>query len=212
MRSSSRAPDAARFRARARLGDAPLVLFLGKLTPRKGVEDLIRAFGRLDAPGRASSSSPVTTWARARRRRAGEQPRPRRPASSGTGLLRGTERLDALAAADVVVYPSRDEIFGLVPLEALLCGTPVVVCGDSGCGEVIGKVGGGLIVPPGDAGHAQRRRSRPSWTDPGEWRDRAATAGVRVRALFGADVVCDQLERVYAPSVPRRSLDDRKLA
>ena len=65
-----------------------------------------------------------------------------------TGLLRDTSRLDALAAADVVVYPSRDEIFGLVPLEALLSGTPVVVCGDSGCGEVISRVGGGLIVPP----------------------------------------------------------------
>ena len=48
------------------------------------------------------------------------------------GLLTGAARLDALAAADVVVYPSRDEIFGLVPLEALLAGTPVIVCNDSG--------------------------------------------------------------------------------
>ena len=32
------------------LGDAPIVLFLGKLTPRKGVTDLVRAFATLDAP------------------------------------------------------------------------------------------------------------------------------------------------------------------
>ena len=40
-------PDAARFRSAHGLGDGRLVLFLGKLTPRKGVEDLIQAFSRL---------------------------------------------------------------------------------------------------------------------------------------------------------------------
>ena len=67
-----------------------------------------------------------------------------------TGLLRGRDRLEALADADVLVYPSQDEIFGLVPLEALLCGTPVVVADDSGCGEVVRITGGGHVVPLGD--------------------------------------------------------------
>ena len=67
-----------------------------------------------------------------------------------TGLLTGSERLDALAAANLLVYPSRDEIFGLVPVEASMCGTPVVVCSDSGCGEVIAATGGGLTVPFAD--------------------------------------------------------------
>jgi len=53
----------------------------------------------------------------------------------------------ALADADIVVYPSRDEAFGLVPLEALQAGTPVVVCNDSGCGEIISGIDGGLLVP-----------------------------------------------------------------
>ena len=35
----------------------------------------------------------------------------------------------ALADANLLVYPGRDEIFGLVPLEALLCDTPVIVAG-----------------------------------------------------------------------------------
>ena len=47
------------------------------------------------------------------------------------------DRLDALAASEVVVYPSRDEVFGLVAVEALMCGTPVIVGNDSGCGEII---------------------------------------------------------------------------
>ena len=66
------------------------------------------------------------------------------------GLLEGRDRLDALAAANVVVYPSRHEVFGLVPLEALLCGSPVIVCNDSGAGELIGTVGGGEVVPVDD--------------------------------------------------------------
>ena len=36
-----------------------------------------------------------------------------------TGLLQGRERLEALADATVLVYPAEDEVFGLVPLEAL---------------------------------------------------------------------------------------------
>ena len=67
-----------------------------------------------------------------------------------TGLLRGHERLDALADADVVVYPSEHEIFGLVPLEALLVGHTGVVTDDCGCGEVISSVGGGIVVSVGD--------------------------------------------------------------
>src|SRR5438034_1069928 len=70
--------------------------------------------------------------------------------STATGLLRGRDRLEALADADAVVYPSEHEIFGLVPLEALLAGTPVVVADDSGCGEIIRQAGGD-VVPLGDA-------------------------------------------------------------
>src|SRR2546430_9464487 len=65
-----------------------------------------------------------------------------------TGVLRGSDRLEALADADGLVYPSQDEIFGLVPLEAILSGTPVVVADDSGCGEIVSRTGGGRLRPP----------------------------------------------------------------
>jgi glycosyltransferase involved in cell wall biosynthesis len=51
------------------------------------------------------------------------------------GLLRGSERLMALADADLVVYPSDHEVFGLVPLEALLCGSPVIWPMTAGAGH-----------------------------------------------------------------------------
>jgi len=62
--------------------------------------------------------------------------------------------------ADVLVYPSVYEIFGLVPFEALLCGTPVIVTDDCGCGELIKEAGCGYIVQSGDvAGLSEMIRS-----------------------------------------------------
>lgn len=193
-RAASR-PDGTRFRRAYQLGDRRIVLFLGKLTPRKGLPDLIHAFARLDRPdivlALAGNDMGAGAAAGTLVRRLGLESRVIRP-----GLLCHTDRLDALAAADVVVYPSRDEIFGLVPLEALLCGTPVVVCGDSGCGEVIGRVGGGLIVRHGDPS-ALGLAIESVLRDPAHWRRLAASAAIRARALFGADVVCNALEAVY---------------
>src|SRR6266542_504082 len=137
-------PDPSQFRGTLGIGREPLVVFLGKLTPRKGVIDLVRAFASSTTPGAvlaiAGNDMGVGSRVTELVRQLGLQRR-----VFMTGLLAGPVRLAALAAADVVVYPSRDEIFGLVPLEALLCGTPVVVCDDSGCGEIVTSVGGGVV-------------------------------------------------------------------
>ena len=87
-----------------------------------------------------------------------------------------------------------------VPLEALLVGTPVIVADDSGCGELIRSVGGGVVVPVG------RVEPLASAVDGvlrsvGQWRLIAAEAGVRVRAAFGEESVCRRLERVYEEAI-----------
>ena len=43
-----------------------------------------------------------------------------------TGFLRGDELVSAYASADVLVFPSTSETFGLAPLEAMACGLPVI--------------------------------------------------------------------------------------
>jgi glycosyltransferase involved in cell wall biosynthesis len=50
--------------------------------------------------------------------------------------------------AEVFIYPSLYEGFGLPPLEAMACGTPVVTSGVSSMPEAVGDAG--LLVPPGD--------------------------------------------------------------
>ena len=62
----------------------------------------------------------------------------------------GEERLQLLVDADILVYASEKEIFGLVPFEGLLAGSPVIVSDDCGCGQLISEAGAGLLVRYGD--------------------------------------------------------------
>src|SRR5437763_1539218 len=111
-----------------------------------------------------------------------------------TGLLRGAERLEALADADVVVYPARDEVFGLVAVEALLAGTPVIVADDSGCAEVIAATGGGRIVAQGDVA-ALAAAVRDVLAAPARYQ--VAEADRRIRAWLASDAIAARLETVY---------------
>jgi glycosyltransferase involved in cell wall biosynthesis len=113
-----------------------------------------------------------------------------------TGLVTGPERIEALADADVVVYASEHEIFGLVPFEALLAGTPVIVADDSGCGDLVGATGGAAVVRVNDVG-ALAYAIDEILAHPAVWRLKAERAQQHIRALHGSDVVCEQLEGVY---------------
>jgi glycosyltransferase involved in cell wall biosynthesis len=180
----------------------PLVAYLGKLTPRKRVDVLVQAFAQLRIAnatlviaGNDMGSGDAT---RAAVSRMGVKAR-----TIFTDLLQGRARLELLASADVVVYPSEHEIFGLVPLEALLAGTPVVVADDSGCGEVIAATGGGLVVK-GDA-DSLRSAIDHILDAPAHWGAAAVEAAKRVKARYAADVVCAQIEQVYLDVLKARN-------
>ena len=119
----------------------PIVSYLGRISPRKGVQHLTAAFS-----GNGVKNATLVVAGNdmgglsAARANADEK-------VIFTGLLEGRERLGLLVDSDVLVYPSSDEIFGLVPFEGLMCGTPAVVGGDCGCGQLIREAGAGLLVP-----------------------------------------------------------------
>jgi glycosyltransferase involved in cell wall biosynthesis len=180
-------PARGTFRRRHGLGDAPVVAFLGQITPRKGVTELVAAFG---AGAMGGARLVVAGAARGMRL-------PDAPGVLFAGTLEGPERLELLVDADVLAYPSTAEVFGLVPLEGLMCGAPVVVGGDCGCGELIAEAGAGLLVDAGDV-DALRRALGTVLADRG-----AARAMVErgrryiARNLDYADVAAAHL-RVYA--------------
>ena len=184
-----------RFRRAFGLGPSPMILFLGKLTPRKRLDVLVRAAAELRRSDWqlviAGNDMGAGRTISALIRSLGIEGRTR-----CVGLLRGRDRLEALADADVVVYASQDEIFGLVPLEALLCGTPVIVADDSGCGEVIASTGGGQVVRMGDVSQLASAIAH-TLDEPDRWHAAAAAAAARVRTDYDAGVVCDRLEEIY---------------
>jgi glycogen(starch) synthase len=115
----------------------PVVLFLGRLTAQKGPEWFVRAAAlvsrvRPDALFVVAGSGEMLPWMVERVAEAGL-------ASSFlfTGFLSGDDIARAYAMADVFVMPSVSEPFGLVPVEAMLRGTPAIVSRQSGVSEVI---------------------------------------------------------------------------
>jgi alpha-1,6-mannosyltransferase len=82
-----------------------------------------------------------------------------RPGGLPVWLLGHIARRDTLAQlvadADIAVCPSPVETFGLAVLEALACGTPVVVPSDGAAHELVGEVGSGMVCDGSPAGLAQ---------------------------------------------------------
>jgi glycosyltransferase involved in cell wall biosynthesis len=195
-------PARGSFRRAFGLGDGPLVVFVGKITPRKGVDVLLRALAALPPSVRLVV--------------AGNFMMPEAPIRAlveslrladrvvFTGLLLADDRNAAYVDADAVAYPSADEIFGLVAAEALMCETPVVVCDDSGCGELVCAADAGRVVPYGDP-VALATALRTLLDDRSE-RRRCAQNGRRyVEAHLGWDAVAHAVRALYAEaaSAPR---------
>lgn len=137
------------FRRAIGLGhDDKLILYVGRLNRRKGVDVLINVFALLRRDRKDAYlviAGPDDGY---------EQKLKDIARTSGVeSFIRFVgyipDRASAYADADVLVYPSRHEIFGMVPFEAILCGTPVVVSNDCGCGQMIANASCGLAVPPG---------------------------------------------------------------
>ena len=128
--------------------DEKIILFLGKITPRKGVQHLVRAFATMRDEARLVISGNDMGYASHIRRLIDEFRLKDRVL--WTGLLDDHRKFEAFTDADVTVYPSVNEAFGLVPLESILSGTPVIVCDDDGCGQIIRNTGAGDLVPWGD--------------------------------------------------------------
>ena len=139
-------------------GPEPRILAVGAIKPRKGYHALVEALGLLKARGvpfRAECIGPKASTdyvarLEARVRELGLEGRVR-----FAGRVSETDLRAAYAAADLFVLPSEHEGtafegLGLVYLEALARGVPVIGCLESGATDVIEPDVNGLLVPPGD--------------------------------------------------------------
>ncbi|MFI5279440.1 MAG: glycosyltransferase family 4 protein [Gemmatimonadales bacterium] len=151
----------------------PRVLFASRLTREKGVDTLLDAFESL-RPGIALDIAGTGIAVDRTVRRLGQLEARERIAVLGH-LDRPALR-DALARASVVVVPSVwPEPYGIVGIEALAFGRPVVASDAGGMGEWAREELGVLTVPAGNAGALAAAITRV--IDEPAWRDRAASAG-----------------------------------
>lgn len=134
-------PDPAPLRARYGLGAARIVLFMGRLHARKGVEALLRAFLAADlGEARLLMVGPDEGMLPTLRALADER-------VIFTGYLAGEARLMALAAADVFVLPAVGEGLSMASLEALAAGVPVIL--SPGCYlPEAASYGAGIVTEP----------------------------------------------------------------
>jgi glycosyltransferase involved in cell wall biosynthesis len=170
---------AGRAAARSRLGiapDGPLVLAVGGLTARKNPLTLLQAFARLRAGSPGARLAFVGDGPLASTVDAGVRHLLLDDAVIRTGALPHEAVGDWVAACDVLAMVSRVEPLGVVALEALAGGRPVVVTEVGGAREVVPDPEAGRVVDPGDPTAIARALAELIADPPGPEACRAAAA------------------------------------
>ncbi|MCZ4495978.1 MAG: glycosyl transferase group 1 [Thermoleophilia bacterium] len=200
--------------ARASLGlpsGCRIALQVGRMVPRKGVDDAIRGF----ASYRASATDDarlLVVGGSAREPDLNNEPELARlhavAEEEGVGeavVFLGSRRRDELrllyGAADAFITTPWYEPFGITPLEAMACGTPVIGADVGGISWTVRHGETGLLVPP-HAPDAIGAALTNLFADEGRRLAMAASAVRHVASGFTWEHVADGLEASY-----RRTLD-----
>lgn len=171
----------------------PYVLTLGNLSYRKGMDILIRAYARLEAPSvdlLIAGTGPELDHLRELATDLGVAQRVR-----FVGFVSGLEKLSLYRSAQFFVCPSRREPFANVILEALAAGLPVVATAVGGNRQLVRDGHHGLLCPPEDdealGGAMQSLLASPERLES----FRQAVPGFI--APFGWDRIADQYAALY---------------
>jgi glycosyltransferase involved in cell wall biosynthesis len=104
-------------------------------------------------------------------------------------------------AADVFVYPSLFEGFGMPPIEAMACGCPVISSTRGSLGEVVGDAA--AIVDPEDTGSLKAEMTRLAGDDGA--RERLRRAGLERSQCFNWDKTAAAMLNVYSRALARHA-------
>lgn len=113
-----------------------------------------------------------------------------------------------LSSADVYVFPSRRDAFGIALIEAMACGLPVVAANSPGIPDILadGTTNGGIVVPP-DNPLKLAEAILKILDDPSFARDLSERASRRARSLFSMERIGKQLGEFLLGKEHRLFLD-----
>jgi glycosyltransferase involved in cell wall biosynthesis len=170
----------------AQLPKEEYLLFVGDLSQDKGIEILLAVYAQLvDAPkllliGRRHTTTPATLPA-------------------GVEILGPWPHaavMEAWRRCSIALAPSLvPETFGIVALEAMSSGRPVIAANSGGLGEVVVCGESGLLVPPGDV-EALRAAMQSLLVDRA-LREQMGQAAAARAATFRAEKIVPQIEEIY---------------
>jgi D-inositol-3-phosphate glycosyltransferase len=182
------------------------ILAVGRMVERKGFADVIRVLPDLPQAELIVAGGPTGY-------RVSEDP-------VGKQLLELADRLGVVdrvrllgpvppdqmpawyRSADVLACTPTYEPFGITPLEAMACGTPVVAYRVGGLQDTVVDGQTGILVPPGDIGELTRALGR--LLDDGELRARMGEAArMHVTQHYPWPIIAERVERVYTEAVAR---------
>jgi D-inositol-3-phosphate glycosyltransferase len=201
--------------AREQLGldpDMPMVAYVGRFDPRKGIDTLIQAWAKLGSLSESSASDQVPKGqvyivGGSRPGSADDEETKRLKALVKklgleetvifTGRVSDADLLLYYAAANVCVIPSHYEPFGLVALEAMASGTPVIASNVGGLKYTVRPCVTGLLVPPKDS-DALAEALTQVFEQPDLWKRYGVAAQQHVQEVFSWSGVAGQLKQLYA--------------
>jgi glycosyltransferase involved in cell wall biosynthesis len=149
----------------SRSNSSPRVGFAGQWSTGKGLQQLLNAWAELRSSLPAAQlylAGGAALWKRDQEAPGTRQSEARvcemeqRNLLCSLGTIPRSKMPQFWNSVDIAVVPSLSESFGLVALEALACGVPVVASAVGGLKEIVADGQCGLLVPPGDAGALAR--------------------------------------------------------
>ena len=188
----------------------PLLLYVGRYVDFKRVPLLIRAYAR--ARPRFKTPAPLLIWGGSPGEWEGEHPHTVAKESAVDGVFfsgwRGHDELPlGLSCANVFVSPSVNEPFGLVFLEAMSCGLPVITTCTGGPLSFVNTVAGkpnGWLVEPDDV-DALADALVEAVNDDGARKERADHARQQIRASYSWRALAERFDSLYTDMLDRSS-------
>ena len=169
-----------------------IVIHISNFRPVKRVDDVVRVFARARRRVAARLVLVGDGPARGLAQKVAEE-----EGVAGQVVFLGKQSsvAELLACADVLLLPSESEAFGLVALEAMACGVPVVATAVGGVPELVPDGVAGVLAPLGDV-DAMAEGVVELLASPERWQAASETAR-DVAARFSSDRVVPRYEALY---------------